>query len=69
MKGVCQMHQGCSAIYGNYTLYMTYLWSLTPFGVEGVALYTKHIFQATSKLGTSCLLHIIGDNNDDTRSE
>jgi len=70
MKYVYKMQQECSAIYGNYTRPLPYLWALKLFGVEDVLLLCiKHIFQSTSKLGTSCLLHILGDNNGDTWSE
>jgi len=66
------MQQECSAIYGNYTLDMTCLWDLQPFGVEGVAFfYATHVLQATGKLSivkllklvTNCLLNIRGDKN------
>ncbi len=62
--------QGCSAIYGDYTLCLTYFWALQPFGVEGVAFFhLEYIFQATSKLGTRCLSCVKGGDNGNTRSK
>ncbi len=78
MRSVYQMQQGCSCHLWHYTLSLPCLWSLKPFGVEGVVLFcTKHIFQSTNILSVAKLLklsarrfvHIRGGKNGGTWSE